>query len=141
MANVTDQGTWLYHRDHQGDELHGGHAQGRLFKPSPDADQLAKLDALGWVDTPTKLVGTVDPVEDTAGDVMAIETPPSPTEAPLDIRTMRATEALAVIVTLSDVKTLQKIRTRESTRPVPKGGRKTIVAAIDARLDVIAPSA
>lgn len=52
-------GIRLYHPREPGDD------KGRTFRPVPDEDHLLRLARAGWVDTPRKLPGYIDPVTST----------------------------------------------------------------------------
>lgn len=141
---------------------HSRHQDGKLFKQDPTGDELVALKAKGWVDHPAKLA---IPEAEAADDAAEVVAPARASKAsilaeierlqalvaddededekpaaggPMDIRTIPAAEAIEMIETITDTAVLAKIRGRESSNTKPSGGRKTVLAAIDARLDALA---
>jgi len=121
---------------------------GKLFKPTPDADRLAALAKDGWVDTPTKIgQPAARPARDEdEADVVrprprppgAPANPPNNAAGPIDIRkSVPVSEAVDTVNQLTDVAVLKSIRAREAGRSNPKGGRKALLVAIDARVKAL----
>lgn len=141
----------LYHLRHDNGDTDKSQPMlkhGRTFRPQPTAEQMQKLKKAGWKESPHELPGYVHPpsaqdipdydlfldegdeLEDMPEDDTRLGT--APPVVPQDIRAIPAPEAVIVINTISDKKTLNRINKREAAGARP---RKSVLNAIAARLE------
>lgn len=127
---------------------HEKYPDGHTFRPIPDTDRLVKMGRAGWVDTPAKLPGYVPPESSIPGFgdhdpvlTAAATTPPpkaavveGPREPAIDIRTIPAAEAVAIVGKITDGVVLRKIHQREKSTLKPKGGRRAVLDALADRM-------